>query len=90
MLDETTMLETISPLRLANGSPWIAPPDPPDLQLEKVESTTSSCEPCKKNAAPDKVLWRFSNLQDWIKADIPECKYRAGRVEDVLPKKFAR
>ena len=37
VLEETVMLERISPSGWANGAAWIAPPDPPDEQLMNVE-----------------------------------------------------
>jgi len=61
-LEETVMLENISPCGWANGSPWIAPPDFPDEQLMNVESNTSSCEPNTCTAAPEELLRRCSNL----------------------------
>jgi hypothetical protein len=39
------------------------------------------------------MLWRFSNLQDSIEADVPEYRYKeedAFREDDAPPKKFVR
>ena len=60
---------------VTKSSAWIAPPDPPDEQMKKCESTTASVEPTTIIAASDEVLLRFSNLQELIEADDPEYRY---------------